>query len=60
MLRCSTAGYSGVENVGIVAWAYRGERGVADGLSTDDLTPTASCAAGIVTVFVTVAGVFCC
>lgn len=68
-LRCLVAGYSGVENVGIVAWAYIGEKGVADGLSTDDLTPTVSCAAGVETVLglggtvrgivhVTVTGVF--
>ena len=35
-----------MENVGIAVWAYKVEKGVADGLSTDDLTSGVSYATG--------------
>lgn len=47
MLRELTAELSGVENVGIVDWACSGEKGVADGLSTDGITPGIPCATGV-------------
>lgn len=59
-----------MENVGIALWAYNGEKGVADGLSTDGLTPRVPYATGVETVLwlggtvrgvvlTTVPGVFC-
>lgn len=47
MLRELTAELSGVENVGIVDWACSGEKGVADGLSTDGIIPGIPCATGV-------------
>ena len=59
-----------MENFGITVWAYTGEKGVADGLSTDDLTSGVSYVTGVEAVLLlggtvkgvvlkAVTGVFC-
>ena len=59
-----------MENVGITVWVYTGEKGVADGLNTDDLTSGVSYATGVEAVLLLggsvrgvvltiVTGVFC-